>query len=252
MTVDSTRRRSSTRGLVAVPPLADGTFTSLVHVAAVRAALSSGSADEVNATAASAGCAFADDGVALAEALDLLAEEFRVVRGTAPDFAATRALATGWSESTLTFLQGLACEEPVSGLASIGHVQTRLTELHRHAAFLGTELGDTHALLVVGDISPTRLATLVETREAPFARTLLLVRVAACIRSVFPTETIAHTGSSRVLVVVRRTGALDHRVDLVREAVADVAPGCADPRIWLEPLPPDGASTAALLTRLGR
>ena len=53
--------------------------------------------------------------------------------GTTPDFEAAEALSVAWSEATLEYLHDLSCEDPLTGLASLAHVRTRLDEIYREA-----------------------------------------------------------------------------------------------------------------------
>ena len=38
-----------------------------------------------------------------------------------------------WSDATLEYLHDLSCEDPLTGLASLAHVRTRLDEIYREA-----------------------------------------------------------------------------------------------------------------------
>ena len=71
------------------------------------------------------------DGASLGEALSGLRETYAVLGDVAPDFSATEALSVAWSEATLEFLHDLSCEDPLTGLASLAHLRTRLAELYR-------------------------------------------------------------------------------------------------------------------------
>ncbi len=99
------------------------------------------------------GAALARDGLSLAEALDGLAETTRLVRGTDPSYDDARALCVAWSEATLGYLHRLSCDDPLTGLASLAHLRSRVSEVYR-----GPEPSpDDHALVVVVAPWPTRL-----------------------------------------------------------------------------------------------
>ena len=51
----------------------------------------------------------------------------------APAFEAAEALSVAWSDATLEYLHDLSCEDPLTGLASLAHVRTRLDEIYREA-----------------------------------------------------------------------------------------------------------------------
>ena len=92
-------------------------------------------ASDADTTAACAviGRDVARNGASLGEALDGLRATFTLMRGAPPDFESTEALAVAWSEATLEYLHQLSCEDPLTGLASLAHVRTRLAELYRDA-----------------------------------------------------------------------------------------------------------------------
>src|SRR3546814_12395233 len=75
-------------------------------------------------------------------------------RSSEPAFADVRALSMAWSESTLAYLHQLSCEDPLTGLASLAHIRSRLSELYRGAR----AADETHALVVLDlDRKSTRL-----------------------------------------------------------------------------------------------
>ncbi len=87
----------------------------------------SGSAD----ACAVAGIQMAKDGASLDETLEGLAVTYRLVVGIDPAYDDVRAVARSWSDTTLAYLHQLACEDPMTGLASLAHVRSRLSELYR-------------------------------------------------------------------------------------------------------------------------
>ena len=54
-----------------------------------------------------------------------------------------------WSEATLGYLHQLSCEDPLTGLASLAHVRSRLSELYRCRATGTAPCPHTHALVVL-------------------------------------------------------------------------------------------------------
>ena len=75
----------------------------------------------------------ARDGAALGEALSGLRTTYELVLGEPPAFDAAEALSVAWSDATLEYLHDLSCEDPLTGLASLAHVRTRLDEIYREA-----------------------------------------------------------------------------------------------------------------------
>jgi GGDEF domain-containing protein len=189
------------------------------------------------------------DGAALGEALDGLRATFDLVLGVEPDFASVESLSLAWSEATLEFLHQLSCEDPLTGLASLAHVRTRLDEVYREAEHVGLRVGGTHALVVV-DMWSSPGANGPAHR---FSRALHLVRVTEAVRMVFAGgETVGRVGADRAVVVVRRTPELGDLVAALRELLGDLDLGDTVVRVWIEGLPADNAIAALLLDDLAR
>ena len=196
------------------------------------------------------GSDLARDGVPLEEALDALTTTYRMVRGGDPDHADMRALALGWSEATLGYLNRLSCEDPLTGLASMAHVRSRLRELYRGQLRDGVCTRDTHALVVV-DVPVAR-------GTAPAGRirveqALRASRVGEVVRAVFTgTETIGRLGPRKVVVLCARDDRLGARVAELRERLVGLDARGPAARAWIETLPDSDAAAAALLARLAR
>src|SRR3546814_7933681 len=96
-----------------------------------------------------------------------------------------------WSESTLAYLHQLSCEDPLTGLASLAHIRSRLSELYRGAR----AADETHALVVL-DLPNDPVG------GDSFTRAMRLVRLGEVARTVFAgSETIGRSGSHRVVVL---------------------------------------------------
>lgn len=191
----------------------------------------------------------ARDGAALGEALDGLRTTFDLVLGVEPDFASVEALSVAWSEATLEFLHDLSCEDPLTGMASLAHLRTRVDELYREADQTGELVSGTHALVVV----EMAAHDLPRRAEHQFTRALHLVQVARMMRAVFAGgETIARLGADRAVVVVRRLPQLGGSVAMLRDLLADLELGATDVRVWIEGLPATPDSAPRLLDELSR
>ncbi|HET7355828.1 MAG TPA: hypothetical protein VFJ09_04040 [Nocardioidaceae bacterium] len=214
---------------------------------AVGEALASGK--DALAACAVVGRDVARDGASLGEALDGLRATFHLLGAGSPDFAATHELAVAWSEATLEYLHQLSCEDPLTGLASLAHVRTRLAELYRDAEQTDLCVQASHALVVVElRFRPSQPAV-----ELAFTRALRLVRVAEAIRAVFSGgETIGRVGTDKAVVVVPRSADLGTSVRVLREFLADLDLGAADTRLWIEGLPASPDSAGRLLDDLAR
>jgi len=166
-----------------------------------------------------------------------------------PPFEATEALAVAWSEASLQYLHQLSCEDPLTGLASLAHVRTRLSEIYREADKTGLSPQSTYSLVVVELPAPAPSFL----SEHQFTRVLRLVELADGIRTVFSgEETIGRLGLHRAVAVVRRNVSLGSSVALLGEFVRDLDSGGAPSRVWIEGLPASDDAAAQLLDELAR
>jgi hypothetical protein len=205
--------------------------------------------DDASDACAEVGRELARDGADLGEALDGLQATYARVMGAEPGFRAVRALSQAWGEETLSYLHQLSCENPLTGLASLAHLQARTTEVYRGAEQRGTSPTSSHALVVLDLPSLARPSTWAD----PFASTLRLVRLAETARVVFPgEESIAQASPSRLVILAERGDLLARRVGLLRE-LADAPEGDGGgARVWIEGLPPTDDAAAHLLDEVAR
>ena len=107
-------------------------------------------------------------GIGIAETIDDLAALFAVLGAepasaraepaghgraslsSAPPMRLVCAIAEGWAEESVAQLAQSGCEDPLSGLATLLYLRTRLAEVYREAEQGGTSPAETHRLLVVG------------------------------------------------------------------------------------------------------
>ncbi len=209
------------------------------------------------AACAVVGRALARDGASLGEALSGLSATYAALGDAAPDFEATEALCVAWSEATLDFLHDVSCEDPLTGLASLPHVRTRLTELYREAELGGPAVDLSHALVVV-EVPPARALRSVplhpgrEDPGSPFERALRLASVAEALRVVFAgEETLARVGTHRIVVLARRTPELGETLSVLRDMFADLDLP-TECRLWIEGLPAQDDLGGRLLSELAR
>lgn len=204
-----------------------------------------------DAACAEVGRLLARDGADLGEALDGLRSTYADVVGGEPDFAAVRALCTAWGEQTLGHLHQMSCEDPMTGLATRGHLVVRLEEVYREAEERRAQVPRSHALVVVEDPVGTERAGGGSGDE--LVRALGLARLGNRIRSVFPgEETIAQVQAGRVVALARRDDLLGRRVSLLSELVARPAPHTGRVRVWVEGLPAGFAGGVRLVDELSR
>ena len=157
---------------------------------AVGEALASGS-DSADACAV-VGRDLARDGASLHEGLEALRTTYQRVRGVDPAYDDVLALSLAWSESTLGYLHQISCADPMTGLASLAHLRSRLADLYRGQ---GPEFGRVRHryALVVADLPGDRYGAEAETD--PLTRSLRLSRLGEAARTVFAgAETVAGAG----------------------------------------------------------
>ena len=214
---------------------------------AVGEALASG--HDVVGSCSVVGRDVARDGASLAESLADLRTTYQLVLGAAPGFEATEALSVAWSEATLEYLHDLSCEDPLTGLASLAHVRSRLDEIYREAELGDVRVSRSHAL-VIAELrfrGPTR---------APghhFTRSLRLVQVTEAMRAVYSGgQTLGRLGLDRAVAVVPRATDLGVSVALLRDLLDDADLGAVDVRLWIEGLPASADSATRLLDDLAR
>jgi hypothetical protein len=145
----------------------------------------------------------ARDGTGIAETIDDLAALFAVLEEALP-VRLVCAVAEGWAEESQAQPARDRCEDPLSGLATLPYLRTRLAEVYREAEQGGTSPADTHRLLVI------RLPR----RPDPWHRMALAIGVGRDLRAAFPGgETLSmarphaghETGPAIALVPARGT-----------------------------------------------
>ncbi len=204
---------------------------------------------DVTSPCAVVGRDVAQDGTALGEALESLRSTYEMVLGGAPPFEATEALSVAWSDATLEYLHDLSCEDPLTGLASLSHIRTRLAEIYRESELTDAVVSTSHALVIV-ELSfgqPT------EGAGHHFTRALRLAQVAEALRGVYSGgQTLGRFGLDRAVAVVPRSVDLGVTVATLREFLADLDLGRTDARVWIEGLPAAASSATLLLDDLAR
>jgi hypothetical protein len=227
-------------------PAPDGQVGLPRRFEAVAEALVSGS--DPSAACTQVGRDLALDGSSVEESMTGLRRAWWSVRGCDPSYDATSALLVGWSEAALSYFHALSCEDPMTGLATRGHVRSRLGELYRQHGSADVHAG--WALVVCEMVDDSPAVGEVEPGHR-LARSLRLSRVGEAARTVFAGgETVGRLAPHRVVVVASREDRLGTRVRLLRSLVA----GLADdpPRVWIEGLPGTDLAAAQLLDELAR
>jgi hypothetical protein len=207
------------------------------------------SSTDVVAACSVVGRDVARDGAALGEALAGLRATYQLVLGTTPEFDAAEALSTAWSDATLEYLHDLSCEDPLTGLASLAHVRSRLDEIYRESELTDVRVSGSHALVIVELCfrGPT------DVPGHHFTRALRLVQVTEAMRAVYSGgQTLGRLGLDRAVALVPRSVDMGVSVASLREFLADLDLDQVDVRVWIEGLPTSADSATRLLDELAR
>jgi hypothetical protein len=191
----------------------------------------------------------AAEGAALDDVLANLVATYRAAGDIVnePPFEVVRALAGAWADSSLRFLHSVSCEDPLTGLASLAHVRTRMSEVYRESDRRGLLPTSTHALLVVQMHWPDAVTT-------TFDRLLRLIDVAEILRSVYTgDEVVGQVTGSRAVALVRRDDTIGQSVSSLLSLLQDweQRTGVVT-RLWIEGLPASQLAGEALLDELAR
>jgi len=212
----------------------------------------------LEACATEIGLRVATDGVALDQALDDLAVTYFAVGAGQPGYRVVRALCLAWNEVSLQYLHGLSCSDPLTGLASLPHLRSRLDELYQAAQRDDDRVDRSHALVLVELGPPIDQAPAIgptDNLSERFAELLCLVEVAEGLRTVFSCgETLASIGAHRAVALVVRDSDLGLTVESLRQLLVTWSRTTvrSAPRVWVESLPPRHELVPALLDELAR
>lgn len=218
---------------------------------AVGEALASGSGSAE--ACAVAGAAMAKDGASLDETLEALGSTYQSVLGVDPTFADVRAVGRAWSDATLSYLHQLACEDPLTGLASLAHVRSRLSELYRGELRSQDRVRETHALVIAEVWHEVPAEPVASTSRRELSRSLRMTSLGEAARTVFAGgETIGKLGPERIVIVAERDDRLGQRVALLRRMARTVLGPASSARVWIEGLPGADSTAALLLDELAR
>lgn len=185
-------------------------------------------------------------GVSLGETLADIDELTTVAPWLATDVL-LRAVSLGWAERTMA--PAPAVFDPLTGLVSIGYLRTRIGEVYRGADVAGTDVSDTHALVVV---------TVEVSGLSGWDRVTPLLLAGDAMRTIFDGEhTLARLADHMAVVLTTREEMLPRRSQLLAEMLANRLSAAGRnpapaPRVWIERLPPSLSAAVGLIQELGR
>lgn len=214
-------------------------FDSGLNHALLRDAIRGGASDVLD-VAHEVGASAAQLGVPLHEVLDHVERAFAPHE---PSFEAIRAAAVAWAEQSLIHHADIACEDPLTSLATVPYVRSRLAELYRGAESVGRRAADSHALVVV------ELPRIVVGHELELS--LRALEIADVMRLVFTAdETIAQLTVRRFAALVARERTDDVTISLLGLLVERTMQHKGQSRIWVEHLPAFADGVAPVLAAL--
>ena len=206
-------------------------------------------AGSIEAVAQEIGRRGAYEGYSIADLLLDLARTYQVCDPDfiEPPFEVVRVFTSAWADASLRYLHGVSCEDPLTGLASLAHVRSRLSEIYRAAERDGHDGCPDFALLVVE-------LHWRETSPSHFDRVLRMLDIAEFMRKVYAgEEIIGQLTPSRVVAVVRRDDRLGDSVAGLLGLLGEWQSECGvGTRLWIEGLPAAADSGDALLDELAR
>jgi hypothetical protein len=210
-----------------------------LDITVLHDAVRDGTSDVVG-VAHEVGASAAQLGIPLHEVLDHVQ---RAYAPDAPEFAAIRAAAVAWAERALIHHADMSCEDPLTSLATVPHVRSRLAEIYRGAERHDRQAADTHALVVV------------ELPRSPAGHDLEValqaLDVAEVLRSVFSgDETVAQLNPRRFTAVVGRERTDDVTIGLLGILLDRMLADKGQARLWVERLPASAVGIAQVLAGL--
>ncbi len=195
---------------------------------------------DVIAVAHEVGASAARMGIPLHEVMDHME---RAHAHGEPAFAAVRAAALAWVEEAQLRHVDVSCEHPLTSLATIAHVRSRLGDVYRAAEQAGTRAADTHTLVVV-ELPHTDHGNELE-------ESLHALEVAEMMRTVFPgDEILAQMSTRRFAALAARERADSMTVRLLAMLVERTLGHLGNARLWVEQLPRAPEGVPVLLAAL--
>lgn len=159
-----------------------------------------------------------------------------------PDFAVVRTAAVAWAETALIRHADISCHDPLTSLATVPHLRSRLAETYRGAEDSDARAADVSALVVVEF-----------PRSAAHGLELALraLDVADVLRLVFlGEETFVQLTPRRFAVLASHDRLGDAVMGLLALLLEEMLTGQGQARLWVEHLPTSEDGVAQILASL--
>ena len=190
------------------------------------------------------------DGEPLATFLADLEFAYQVLNLPPPGTELVKQASIAWADEFLGEIDGIACADPLTGMATTEHARKHLRSLYRAHAEDRTVL-DAHALVIVS-LFESHPRPVTDVLEAAFQQSLRLATVADTLRSTFERcDVVTALDYGRVLAVVARDEFLQNRADELAWLLRRRLPVSSAPRVLVESMPVAEDEAVALLDDLG-
>jgi len=191
------------------------------------------------------------DGEPLATFLTDLEVAYQVLNLPPPNAELVKQASIAWADEFLGEFEGVAREDPLTGMSSAEHARAHLRTLYRAGGGDCTrELLDDRALLIVS-LFESNPRPKIDVLEAAFDQSLRLATVADTIRTTFDCcDVVAALDHGRVLAVVGCDEFVENRTDELAWLLRRRLPVSSAPRVRVEPMPADVEQAVAFLDDL--
>src|SRR5579859_6939969 len=140
---ESWRQRSLNGGWLAADDWHAPAVDAVTHAVLCR------SEPELFQACGSLGRARGRAGVGIAETISDLGALYQALEAGDPPLRVVSSTAEGWAEEGMARHYDGSCEDPLTGLATVAYLRTRLGEVYREAADTGTSAVQSHRLVTV-------------------------------------------------------------------------------------------------------
>lgn len=190
-------------------------------------------------------------GVGITEAIDDMAVLFRSAGYESAPIRSIRALCEGWTEGDNAPIAAPAMKDPESGLGTAEYLTQRLAEVYGAALRAGTQVPNTHAVVVV-DVAVAD--------PDPWQRMARNAAVGQALTNAYGEGyPMARLADGLYAVLVERGTALGEGIAALRDHISERASAMRvdnlmrqPPRVWIESLPSEHSYITSLLESLQR
>lgn len=216
--------------------------THAASAAALCTALSTPS-DDPAVVAHEVGASAAQLGDPLEDLLTTIEVAYLEARASDPEYRVIKAAMTAWHEQMTLFNLEVSCEDPLTTMATLAHVRSRIEDAYRVAGTRCRAPEAEYALVLMQFAE--------RPRALPLEASMDVLRIARVLRLVFDADECFAPLTSRRYVVLAHRSRIDRVGDLRTVFAADGLDDAIE-RIWVESMPPSPDDVSWLLSELSR